>query len=65
MMDHLIDAFVESVQNRSQSKHTGNITSSGGSTLTLFLIIYNNDRLDWNMSINNININQFYYLNMP
>ena len=39
----------------------GNITSSGGSTLTPSLIIYNNDRLDWNMSVNGMNINQFYY----
>ena len=39
----------------------GNITSSGGSTLTPSLTIYNDDRLDWNMSVNGMNINQFYY----
>ena len=39
----------------------GNITSSGGSTLTPSLTIYNDERLDWNMSVNGMNINQFYY----
>lgn len=39
----------------------GNITTSGGSTLTPSLTIYNDERLDWNMSVNGMNINQFYY----
>jgi len=39
----------------------GNITSSGGSTLTPSLTIYNDERLDWNMSVNGMSNNQFYY----
>ena len=39
----------------------GNITSSSGSTLTPSLTIYNDERIDWNMSVNGMNINQFYY----
>ena len=39
----------------------GNITSSGGSTLTPSLTNYNNERIDWNMSVNGMSNNQFYY----
>ena len=39
----------------------GNITASGGSTLTPSLTIYNNERIDWNMSVNGMSNNQFYY----
>lgn len=39
----------------------GNITSTSGSTLKPSFILYNDERLDWNMSVNGMNTNQFYY----
>lgn len=39
----------------------GNITASSGSTLIPSLLIYNDERCDWNMSVNGMNNNQFYY----
>ncbi len=39
----------------------GNITSSGGSTLTPSLTIYNKERVDWNMSVNGMIDTQFWY----
>lgn len=39
----------------------GNITASSGNTLKPSLILYNNERADWNMSVNGMNVNQFYY----
>lgn len=39
----------------------GNITASSGNTLIPSLLIYNNERCDWNMSMNGMNNNQFYY----
>ncbi|MBC6720747.1 calycin-like domain-containing protein [Treponema sp. Marseille-Q4130] len=39
----------------------GSITPSGGTTLKPALTIYNSDRLDWNMSVNGMTNNQFYY----
>ena len=39
----------------------GNITTSSGTSLTPLLVIYNDERIDWNMSVNGMNINQFYY----
>ena len=39
----------------------GNITASSGSTLIPSLIIYDDERCDWNMSVNGMNDNQFYY----
>ena len=63
----LLNAFKdEALENRDISDiygytYYGNITSSGGSTLTPSLTIYNDERLDWNMSVNGMNINQFYY----
>ena len=39
----------------------GYITASSGNTLIPSLIIYSEDRCDWNMSMNNMNNNQFYY----
>lgn len=39
----------------------GNITSSGGSTLTPSLTIYNKERIDWNMSVNGMINTQFWY----
>ncbi|MEL3906441.1 MAG: calycin-like domain-containing protein [Treponema sp.] len=39
----------------------GNITASNGDTLKPSLILYGNERADWNMSVNGMNVNQFYY----
>ena len=39
----------------------GNITASSGNTLIPSLIIYNENRCDWNMNTNGMNNNQFYY----
>lgn len=39
----------------------GNITSTSGTTLKPSLILYNDERADWNMSVNGMNGNQFYY----
>lgn len=39
----------------------GNITASSGNTLKPSLILYNDDRADWNMSVNGMTVNQFYY----
>ena len=39
----------------------GNITASSGNTLKPSLILYNDERAEWNMSINGMNNNQFYY----
>ena len=65
--DAISDAFRdETLENIDISElygytYYGNITSSGGSTLTPSLTIYNDDRLDWNMSVNGMSNNQFYY----
>ena len=39
----------------------GNITASSGNTLKPSLILYNDNRSAWNMSVNGKNVNQFYY----
>ncbi len=39
----------------------GNITASSGNTLIPSLIIYNDNRCDWNMNTKGMNNNQFYY----
>lgn len=39
----------------------GSITASGGNTLIPSLILYNDKRADWNMSINGMNVVPFYY----
>ena len=39
----------------------GNITSTSGTTLKPSLILYNDERVDWNMSVNGMNVNQFFY----
>lgn len=39
----------------------GNITASSGNTLIPGLILYNENRCDWNMNKNGMNDNQFYY----
>lgn len=39
----------------------GNITSSSGNTLIPSIIIYNDERCDWNMSVSGMDSNQFYY----
>lgn len=39
----------------------GNIKASSGNILTPSLRIYDEERADWNMSVNGMNINQFYY----
>ncbi len=39
----------------------GTISASSGTTLTPAIIIYNDERCDWNMSTNNMSNNQFYY----
>ena len=39
----------------------GNITASSGNTLIPSIILYNDERCDWNMSVNGMNNNQFYY----
>ena len=39
----------------------GNITASSGTTLKPSFILYNDKRAEWNMSINGMNNNQFYY----
>ncbi|MBR1614881.1 MAG: hypothetical protein IJ673_05295, partial [Treponema sp.] len=39
----------------------GNITASSGNTLIPSIILYNDERCDWNMSVNGMNDNQFYY----
>ncbi|MCR5725466.1 MAG: hypothetical protein K6G80_10315 [Treponema sp.] len=39
----------------------GSITSSSGNTLIPSIILYNDERCDWNMSVNGMNNNQFYY----
>jgi lipoprotein len=39
----------------------GNITASSGNTLKPSLILYNNERADWNMSVNGMTVNQFFY----
>ncbi|MBQ9494338.1 MAG: hypothetical protein IJR50_01715 [Treponema sp.] len=39
----------------------GNITASSGNTLIPSLILYNDNRCDWNMSVTGMNNNQFYY----
>jgi len=39
----------------------GNITASSGNTLKPSFILYNPERAEWNMSINGMNNNQFYY----
>jgi hypothetical protein len=39
----------------------GAITASSGTTLIPALIIYNDNRCDWNMNTNGMNNNQFYY----
>ncbi|QTQ13795.1 hypothetical protein HRQ91_04605 [Treponema parvum] len=39
----------------------GTITASGGNTLIPLLILYNDKRADWNMSINGMNVVPFYY----
>lgn len=39
----------------------GNITASSGNTLIPSIILYNEERCDWNMSVNGMNNNQFYY----
>lgn len=39
----------------------GNITASGGNTLIPSLILYDDERCDWNVSVNGMNNNQFYY----
>lgn len=41
--------------------YSGTISASSGTTLTPALIIYNDERCDWNMSTNNMSNNQFYY----
>ncbi len=41
--------------------YSGTITASSGTTLTPAIIIYNDERCDWNMSTNNMSNNQFYY----
>ena len=65
--DAIADAFRdETLENIDISElygytYYGNITSSGGSTLTPSLTIYNKERIDWNMSVNGMTDNQFYY----
>ena len=39
----------------------GNITASSGNTLKPSFILYNPERAEWNMSVNGMNNNQFYY----
>ena len=39
----------------------GNITAKSGNTLKPSFILYNDERAEWNMSINGMNNNQFYY----
>ncbi|MBP3710499.1 MAG: hypothetical protein J6I73_08890 [Treponema sp.] len=39
----------------------GNITASSGNTLIPSLIVYNDNRCDWNMNVTGMNNNQFYY----
>ena len=39
----------------------GNITASSGTTLKPSFILYNDKRAEWNMSVNGMNNNQFYY----
>ncbi|MCR4789567.1 MAG: hypothetical protein K5839_00650 [Treponemataceae bacterium] len=39
----------------------GNITASSGNTLIPSLILYNENRVDWNMNVNGMSTNQFYY----
>lgn len=39
----------------------GTISASSGNTLTPALILYNENRCDWNMSTNGMEFNQFYY----
>ncbi|MCR5219060.1 hypothetical protein [Treponema sp.] len=39
----------------------GTINASSGNTLTPALILYNDNRCDWNMSVHGMNNNQFYY----
>ncbi len=41
--------------------YSGTISASSGTTLTPAIIIYNDERCDWNMSTNNMSNNQFYY----
>ena len=63
----LLNAFKdEALENRDISDiygytYYGNITSSGGSTLTPSLTIYDDERLDWNMSVNGMIDTQFWY----
>ena len=65
--DAISDAFrdetLENIDIKELHGYTyyGNITSSGGSTLTPSLTIYNDDRLDWNMSVNGMIDTQFWY----
>ena len=39
----------------------GNITASSGNTLKPSLILYNGERAEWNMNVNGMSDNQFYY----
>ncbi|UTC66175.1 MULTISPECIES: hypothetical protein [unclassified Treponema] len=39
----------------------GNITASSGTTLIPSFIIYDENRADWNMNVNGMSDNQFYY----
>ena len=39
----------------------GTISASSGNVLTPSLILYNDSRCDWNMSVTGMNNNQFYY----
>ncbi len=43
------------------STYYGNITASSGNTLIPSIVLYNDERCDWNMSVNGMNNNQFYY----
>ena len=65
--DAISDAFrdetLENIDIKELHGYTyyGNITSSGGSTLTPSLTIYNKERIDWNMSVNGMIDTQFWY----
>lgn len=41
--------------------YSGGITASGGNTLKPSLIIYNDERVDWNMGVNGMSTIPFYY----
>ncbi len=59
--DDNVNFLIFSLSNIYGYTYSTNFTSSSGTSLSPQIIIYNSERLDWNMSTNGMGNNQFYY----